>query len=61
MRFGITNEVLFCCGDGVLESCQHLCILTFMDLSFQNTFSTITGVISPFLQLKDTIFKWWNT
>ncbi|KAH0711960.1 hypothetical protein KY289_007919 [Solanum tuberosum] len=49
-----------CCDDGVQETIEHLFIRCSFTNSMWRYFAGSTGVEGRFLQLKDTLYKWWN-
>lgn len=49
-----------CCNSSEDETFEHLFVTCSMATNLWNTFATIADVQGPFLQLNDTIHKWWN-
>ena len=52
--------VCSCCNDGIQETIEHLFIRCSFSKSLWGYFEGTSGVDSPFLKLKDTVYKWWN-
>lgn len=49
-----------CCDNGVQDTSEHLFIICSLSNSLLRYFEWLAGMEGPFLQLKDTLFKWWN-
>lgn len=61
VRYGFSNQVLCgCCDSGHMETFENLFMICSKVNSIWVYFATCTGIHGPFLQIKETIFKWWN-
>ncbi|KAM3235236.1 hypothetical protein P3L10_015272 [Capsicum annuum] len=59
---GISNQTLCsCCNSGSVETFEHLFITCSKANSLWIYFANCAGITGPFLQIKDTVFKWWNS
>ena len=48
------------CNDGIEDTIEYLFIRCSFSKSIWSYFAGTSGVDSPFLQLKDTMYKWYN-
>lgn len=62
MRSGLTDGVTCCyCDSSELETFEHLFINCPATKRMWTYYASATSLHGPFIQLKDTIMKWWNT
>ncbi|XP_016549377.1 uncharacterized protein LOC107849271 [Capsicum annuum] len=54
------NGICTCCNDQVTETWDHLFVTCQKSARLWHVFSSSAGVPGPFIQLKYTIYRWWN-
>ncbi|KAH0688092.1 hypothetical protein KY284_018645 [Solanum tuberosum] len=54
------NVICVCCGQGVSKSIEHLFIHCNFSSRLWAIIAAATGIDGPFIQLKDTLLKWWK-
>lgn len=54
------SVVCFFCEDGIQETIDHLFLQCKVYKNLWDYFASSAGVNGLFLQLKDSVHKWWN-